>query len=154
SAFRRPSTSASSPARCRTKACPCHSSATAARTCWPCSRVWVCCSASPVMRPRGKRFGQRPRSLTKIHSPPKPHDFTRSRYALRRHRLRRHGRASVSGSGGGGTTSETRLRRGPAHFAQGRGPGSREIRARNGNLHAAGGRAAKPELFLLRRQFC
>ena len=47
----------------------------------------------------------------------------------------------------------TRLRRGPAHFAQGRGPGSREIRARHGNLHPAGGRIAKPELLLLCAQF-
>ncbi len=46
---------------------------------------------------------------------------------------------------------KTRLRRGAADFAQGRGSAGREIRLRHGNLHAARRRLAKPELFFLRR---
>ena len=86
---------------------PCRSSATAARTCWRCSPASACCSASRGRRAR-RRSSQRIRSRRTNFPPPNHMTPARTNAASRRHRVRRHGRASLSRPGRRGANSRAR----------------------------------------------
>ena len=121
-------------------------------------RASAFCSASPATRPRARKCSGRRPSVTdeqSLRREEPPHDSTRSQHALRRHRLRRHGRASLSG---------TRRRRSNckqrgcavALLISPKDVDQQAVKSARGmeifTLPAVG--AAKSELFFLRRQLC